>query len=75
MGRKDFRVPKRVSIGFLKKGTLTFDMELLSFKTLSKGHTIPLLPEYSISGSPVSKPWPLSYVPVIGIADSISVVY
>jgi hypothetical protein len=76
MGRKDFKVPKRVSTGFLKKGTLTLDMDLLSFKApLLKGCTIPVLPEYNISGSPVFKPWPLPYAPVIGIADSISVVY
>jgi hypothetical protein len=77
MGRKDFKVPKRVSTGLLKKGSLTFDMDLLAFKAaLSKRRTITLPPEPMTSGRlKISNPWPLSYAPVIGIADSISNVY
>ena len=72
-GRKDFKVPKRVSGGFLKKGIVRFDMDRLPFKaTLSNGRTKAAPPEYSISGSLVSEPWPLSHVLVKGITDSMS---
>jgi hypothetical protein len=76
MGRKDLKVPKRVSIGLWKKGSLTFDMDLLAFKAVpSKRRTIVLLPDPMTSGRlKFSNPWPLSYAPVIDIADSISIV-
>jgi hypothetical protein len=76
MGRKDFKLPQRVSTGFGEKRGLHFDMDLLALKAaLSKRRTIPVPPESITSGRlKISKPWPLSYAPVIAITDSISIV-
>jgi hypothetical protein len=77
MGPKDFKVSKRVSTGLWKKESGTLDMDLLAFKAvLSKRRTVAVPPEPMTSGRlKISNPWPLSYAPVIGIADSISIVY
>jgi hypothetical protein len=76
MGRKDFKVPQRVSIGSWVKRGLNFAMDLLALKVaLSKRRTISVPPESITSGGfKVSKPRPLSYAPVIAITDSISIV-
>jgi hypothetical protein len=73
MGRKDFKLPYRVSMGFGEKRELNLDMNLLALKVaLPRRRTTPVLPELVISGR--LKPWPLSYAPVIAITDSISFV-
>jgi hypothetical protein len=76
-GRKDFKLPQKVSTGLLKKGELNSDMDLLALKAaLSKRRTIPFPPEPITSGRlKISNPWSLSYAPVIAITDSISNVY
>jgi hypothetical protein len=76
MGRKDFKLPQRVSIGLWEQKGPNFDMDLLAHKeALSKRRTISVPPELISSGRPkISKPWPLSFASVIAITDSISIV-
>jgi hypothetical protein len=76
MGRKDFKLPQRVSIGFSEKTGLNFNMDLIAPKAvLSKRRTISVPPEPLSSGRlKISKPWPLSYASAIAITDSISIV-
>jgi hypothetical protein len=76
MGRKDFKLPQRVSIGFGEKRGLNVDMDLFAPKAaFSKRRTIAVPPEAIPSGRfKISKPWPLSYASVITITDSISIV-